>query len=271
MNRGTHCGDDAEKEFVKRFNSNKNDNDFDLYIKNCNVKSIDDVYMVRVTTKQYSKLSNQVVMTRADTYLIESKDEVITQLLFDNDYYLDEDMLNKDDIKYNPIEYSGISVKMSDSDKFQILKLTPDSFKTLFGNYELGAGASIYCLREEEIEKNQDVLEGWKTNKEDFINFFSEELPIVNDLNKDISIIEQMEIFKAIKELSNKKIKKLVDDNKEMQEIIFNGYHIYDEPYSASHFYHGEIITKLSYIPFTVTTGSGRSKGTYTIVFKPKK
>lgn len=271
MNRGTHCGDDAEKQFVKRFNSNKNDNDFDLYIKDCNVESIDDIYMVRVNTKQYSKLSNQVVMTRADTYLIESKDEVLKQLLFDNDFYLDEEMLFNGDIKYSPVEYSGISVKMSDSDKFQILKLTPDSFKTLFGNYELGAGASVYCLREEEIEKNNDVLKGWKTNKKDFINFFSEDLPIVNDLNKDISIIEQMEIFKAIKELSNNKIKELVDNNKEMQEIVFNGYHIYDEPYSASHFYHGGIITELNYIPFTVTTGSGRSKGTFTIVFKPKK
>ena len=271
MNRGTYCGDDAEKQFVKRFNNNKNDNDFDLYIKNCNVESIDDIYMVRVNTKQYSKLSNQVVMTRADTYLIESKDVVLKQLLFDNDYYLDEKMLFNGHIKYSPVKYSGISVKMSDSDKFQILKLTPDSFKTLFGNYELGAGASVYCLREEEIEKNTDVLKGWKTNKNDFINFFSEDLPIVNDLNKDISIIEQMEIFKAIKELSNNKIKELVDGNKKIQEIVFNGYHIYDEPYSASHFYHGGIITELNYIPFTVTTGSGRSKGTFTIVFKPKK
>ena len=86
MNRGTHCGDDAEKEFVKRFNRNKNDNDFSLYIKDCNVTLIDDVYMIRVNTKQYSKLSNQVVMTRADTYLVESKDDAIKQLLFDNDY-----------------------------------------------------------------------------------------------------------------------------------------------------------------------------------------
>lgn len=270
MNRGTHCGDDAEKEFVKRFNRNKNDNDFSLYIKDCNVTLIDDVYMIRVNTKQYSKLSNQVVMTRADTYLVESKDDAIKQLLFDNDYYLDENMLNNDNIKFNPVEYSGVSVKMSDSDKFQILKLTPDSFKTLFGNYELGAGASVYCLKEEEINKNKDVLKGWKTTEEDFINFFSDELPIVNNLDKDIPIIEQMRIFKIIKEFSNAKIKELIDNDKEIQEIIFNGYHIYEEPYSATHFYHGGIITELNYIPFTVTTGSGRSKGIYTIVFKPK-
>ena len=84
MNRGTHSGDLAEIDFVKRFNSEKNNQDFDFYINDLDIKELNDVYMVRVTTKQYSKLSNQTVMTRADTYLINSKDQLINELLFDN-------------------------------------------------------------------------------------------------------------------------------------------------------------------------------------------
>lgn len=270
MNRGTYSGDLAEIEFVKRFNSEKNNQDFDFYIKNLDIKEIDDIYMVRVTTKQYSKLSNQTVMTRADTYLINSKDQLINELLFENDYYLDEEMLNKKNIKYSFLDFSGVSVKMSDSNRFQILKLTPESFKTLFGEYELGAGASIYCLREEEIEKNESVFSGWKTTKENVINKYRSEIPDLNKLNENISLIEQMKIYKELKEFSNKRIVEIIESDKYLKEIIFNGYHIYDEPYSASYFYKGGRIQKLNYIPFSVTTGSGRSNGIFTIVLKPK-
>lgn len=270
MNRGTHSGDLAEIEFVKRFNSNKTDSDFDFYIKDLDIKEIDNTYMVRVTTKQHSKLSNQTVMTRADSYLIDSKDALIKDLIIGNDYYLDEDILSESDIDYSFIDYSGVSVKMSDSSKFQILKLTPESFNTLFDEYELGAGASIYCLREEEIIKNESVFAGWKTSKENVINKYKSELPDLSKLNNNIDIIEEMRIYKELKEFSNKKIAERINESKEIKEIVFNGYHIYEEPYSASYFYKGGKINKLNYIPFNVTTGSGRSNGIFTIVLKPK-
>ena len=270
MNRGTHCGDSAEIEFVKRFNFEKNNQDFDFYIRDLNIKELNDIYMVRVVTKQHSKLSNQTVMTRADAYLINSKDQLINELLFENDYYLDEKLLNDKNINYSSIDYSGVSVKMSDSNKFQILKLTPESFKTLFGEYELGAGASIYCLREEQIKKNEPVFSGWKTTRENVINKYKDELHDLNKLNDNISLKEQMKIYKELKEFSNKKIAEIINNDKYMKEIIFNGYHIYDEPYSASYFYKGGKIQRLNYVPFIVTTGSGRSHGDFTIVLKPK-
>ncbi len=270
-NRGTFDGDLAEIELVKRFNQDKRNSDFDFYIKDCEIKELDNTYMVRVTTQQYSKLSKQNVMTRADTYLIDSKDTLIKELLFENDYYLDENILNNKDIKYNPIDYSGISVKMSDSERFQILKLTPESFKTLFGEYELGAGASIYCLREEELPKNESVFQGWHTTKENVVNKYKDKIPNLIKLNEKISSSEEANIYKELKVFSNEYIEKIINENKKIQEIIFNGYHIYDEPYSASYFYHGNKIEALNYIPFTITTGSGRSRGIFTIVLKPKK
>lgn len=271
MNNGTYDGDIAEIEFTRKFNKNKDSKNFSLYIKACNINDLNDCYMVRVTTKQYSELSKQIVMTRADSYLIESKDELIKSLLFDNDYYLDESMLSDNNVNYNYINKSGISIKMNDSESFQILKLTPESFKTLFGEYELGAGASIYCLRENEIQKNDSVFAGWNTSLDNVINKIKDELPELVLLNENINIVAQMNIYKELKVLSNKKIKELIDNNKKIQEIIFNGYYIYKEPYTASYFYKGNEIKKLDYIPFSVTTGSGRSHGNFTIVLKPKK
>lgn len=266
MNRGTKYGDIAEADFVKEFNQNKSN--FKNYLDSLNIANINNVFMVRVTTKQFSKLSNQKVMTRADAYLIQSTDIKIQTILNDNSYYLDEDLINN--ANYNIIPFSGVSIKMSDSTKFQILKLTPDSFNHLFGEFELGAGASIYCLKENELVKNDSVFKGWKTSKENVIQKYANVLPVLKQLNMKVSLSEQLNIYKQLKNFSNKRISKIIDSSKQLQEIIFNGYHIYEEPYSASYFYKGNSIEKLDYIPFTITTGSGRSRGDFTIVLKPK-
>ena len=63
-----------------------------------------------------------------------------------------------------------------------------------------------------------------------------------------------------------------MDKNKIIQEIKdgFNGKDIYDEPYSAFFFMQNNIIKVLGYMPYSVTTGSGRSHGDYSIVLKPR-
>lgn len=271
MNRGTFSGDIAEIEFVKLFNAQKKSNRFKEYVDNFNNYNIDNIYMVRVTTKQYSKLSNQNVMTRADTYLIKSEDVRMRSILLENNNYIDEGTLKKNSVKYTSINFSGVSVKMSDSNRFQILKLTPDSFYKLFKEYELGASASIYCKKEEELSKNDMVCTGWHTSKQKIIDKYYKDIPSLNRLlNNDLSKSDEIMIYRELKCFSNNKITEIINNNKHLQEIIFNGYHIYEEPYSASYFYKGDIIKKLNYIPFCVTTGSGRSKGNFTLVLKPK-
>lgn len=131
MVRGTDDGNIAEINFVKKFNYNK-EAYIDSYLQNFNFDNINNIYMVRVTTKQFSKLSHQVVMTRADAYLIYTNSTKLNTIIKENDFYLDEDILNKNHIEYTQIKLSGISIKMSDSNHFQILKLTPDSFYSLF-------------------------------------------------------------------------------------------------------------------------------------------
>jgi uncharacterized protein YukE len=76
-------------------------------------------------------------------------------------------------------------------------------------------------------------------------------------------------LSKNIKNYSCKEIDRLINDSDDMKKKIFNGIGLYEEPYTAMYFYHGGNICKLTTIPFNVTTGSGRSKGDYTIVLKP--
>ncbi|MDX9744737.1 MAG: hypothetical protein RBT59_13020 [Arcobacteraceae bacterium] len=258
MSRGTYEGDIDEIKFVKRFNRNKEN--FHNYLKN--FKNSTNHWMVRVTTKQLSKLSNQKVFTRADTYLAIFKTD-ITDILKENNYYLTEDILTEENIEYEKIPFSGISVKMTDSSNYQILKIGPNSFSTLFSNYELGAGASLYCLRDNELQKNLALINGWNTTPEKMAMFFKDYT------NEDVNFHLNQEVCKQIKNYSCKKIEDIINDSQELQQKIFNGKDLYDEPYTAWYFYHGDDIVVLKSIPFSVTTGSGRSHGDYTIVLKP--
>jgi len=260
VGRGTFEGDIEEIKFVKKFNSQKDS--FKEYLSAFGNPK--DLYMIRVTTKQLSKLSDQRVFTRADAYLIKS-DSISLDFLIKNDYYLTEDLLYELGTHFEKIPMSGVSVKMTDSNSFQILKVGPHSFFMLFGNYELGAGASLFCLREEELPKNYDLIQGWKTSFENMALYFKD----FTDLDDQFYL--NQEVCKQIKTFSNTQIEKMINDSKELQKKIFNGYTLYEEPYTAWFFYHGDKIQHLTTIPFTVTTGSGRSHGDYTIVLKPIK
>lgn len=258
MNKGTHEGNESEIKFVSDFNSNKSR--YSLYLSEfCDDYS--NIWMVRVTTKQNSLLSNRKVYTRADCYL--AKIDLDRSFLLDNNYYISEQILENECIPFQQIPYSGISIKMINSSKFQIIKLGPDSFNVLFRSYELGAGASLYCKNETDLESNLDVITGWKTNTELMAEFFKE-------FSKgSTSFYKNKEICQKIKTYSCEVITNEIKSSENLQKKIFNGIGLYKEPYTAHFFYHGESIIKLSIIPFVVTTGSGRSKGDFTIVLKP--
>src|SRR3989339_105544 len=170
------------------------------------------------------------------------------------DYLLEENDLEK--IKFKIIPESGISIKRIDSIKYQILKMSPNTFKKVFGNYELGAGASIYC-NEKELEKNKSVLRGWKTNEQEILSFFKEE-----NLNLDSC--------KRIKTKSNQNIFEMINTIKKISDFVFKGTGNFEEPFLANWFYERGNLSKSEKIPFIITTGSGRSKGVFTLVVKPK-
>lgn len=258
MYKGTYDGDLYEINFIKLFNSSKVDfEDFLL-----NFSRFKNLWMVRVTTKQFSKLNEKKVFTRSDCYLA-SFDIDMDDILLENDYLLTEDILEEYEINFTKIPYSGISIKMANSKNYQILKAGPNSFKELFGSFELGAGASLFCQRENELSKNIDLITGWHTSVDKMAIFFQ------NYTNGDPNFHLNQDICKKIKQFSCSNIKEKILTSKELKEKIFNGKGLYQEPYTAYYFYHGKNIVKLDTLPFSVTTGSGRSKGDYSIVLKP--
>lgn len=261
MYKGTYEGDEDEINFVRTFNLAK-DNYRD-YLNNF-TEDFTNYWMVRVTTRQISHLNGKKVFTRADCYLVEITQD-ISDLLSDNSSYLSEEILELNHIIYKKIPLSGVSVKMASSDTFQILKAGPETFKTLFGSYELGAGASLFCMRLEELEKNIELISGWGTTPEKMADYYSD------ITNGNASFYLDQDLCKKIKTHASGKIKDMIDKDTTLQLKIFNGVYVYDEPYSAHFLYHGNKIKKLTTIPFYVTTGSGRSHGDYTIVLKPAK
>lgn len=260
--RGTKKGDQEEIEFVKDFNKHK-----EKYYHYLNTFIDDDkddnLWMVRVTTKQTSTLSNRKVFTRSDSYLIQSE-KINKDFMLGHDYYLDENILNSNDIKHTKFDKSGVSIKMTNSKSYQILKIGPNSFKKLFGSYELGAGASLYCLKENELIKNKDLINGWYSTNQQMAEYFEV------FTNNNINFIFNKDVCQKIKTFSCKTISDKINNSDSLKKIIFNGKGIYDEPYSAYYFYQNNSLTKLRSIPFNVTTGSGRSRGDYTVVLKPK-
>ena len=147
------------------------------------------------------------------------------------------------------------------------MKMSPSTFKKLFGSNILASGASIYCNKEVEFSKNSKLLEAWGVSEQEFIDYFNQQLNI--EL-KSVTEATSKENLKLIKKFSNNEIAKIINTNKSISDFIFFGIGNFEEPFTAYWlFEHGEF--KANYlIPFTVTTGSGRSKGVYTLVLKPK-
>lgn len=253
VNRGTTEGDKAEIEFVRNFNRGI----FHDFTKN-NFGNLENVYCVHVNTHQLSNTSQIQVKPKSDAYLIRANSE-IKNILKDNDFYLNEDHLIH--INFDTIIGSGISIKMTDSQSYQIHKFTVNSFLEVFKDPFLGAGAMIYCQKELELIKNQKVLNIWNVSKNSFINYFS----------KQLTIEPEMEIAtcKKIKEYSSNRIRSILSDNKDLWHLVFTGQGVFDSPYCVNFSYiHGKLKV-FNGGDFYITTGSKRLTSP-TIVVKPR-
>ena len=258
-NKGTKEGTAQEIEFVKTLNKKE-----DLSYWNTLSLNSNNHYAIRVITKKYGKLNESKILPKADAFI--AKGSVDSDYLASKEYFLDEDDVKKFNLE--PIDASGISIKRADSKQYQIMKMSPSTFKKLFGSNILASGASIYCTKEVEFSKNSELLEAWGVSEDAFLNYFNQQLDIeLKSVTDGISKVH----LKLIKKFSNEEIAKIINSNKSISDFIFFGIGNFEEPFTASWlFEHGEF--KANYmIPFTVTTGSGRSKGVYTLVLKPKR
>jgi hypothetical protein len=261
MNKGTSEGTEEEINFVKLMNKKER---IDFW-KVLGLNSDED-YAIHVTEHKEGKINDTKIKPKADVFFSEGK--VPADELKKKDYYLNEQ--DSSDFKLRKVDFSGVSVKRKDSDKYQILKMNPSTFKKIFGNFELGAGASIYCTNAEELSKNNSVLKGWNTNWTIFEKFFSDirDINLLKDNGQKSDI--RLRIAREVKEYSNRKIHEMIVKNEKITKFVFQGIGNFEEPFTANWFYESGKLRKAGIIPFNVTTGSGRSKGDFTIVIKPR-
>lgn len=263
-------GFENEKEFVKFHNKNKSlDNEvWKTLIDDLNLsKDLSDKFLVKASKQVKSKIHKRKIYPKADAYLMSGT--IPKEHLENVDYLLDEK--NVDGLGLSVVNFSGISLKKDTSKSFQIMKIAQDPFYELFKSYELGAGASVYCDKSEEICKNNGVISGWKSSISEFKEYFKniEDINFID--NENTSVEKKMEIYKAIKNYSTKQIENMVTSNANLSNIIFKGEGIFEEPYVAHYLLsHGKFGKNKPY-SFSVTTGSGRSNGKYQLEFKPKK
>lgn len=214
-------------------------------------------FAIHITDKKHGKINQEKIHPKADIYFAEGN--VNIDFLVQNDFYLNESHIEF--FRLTPIPLSGLSIKLSNSN-YTITKISPKTFIKIFKSNILGAGASIYSLKE--FEKNELVIKGWSVPLSDFITFFCQEL------NLNTIDLYDKEIMGRIKSYSNKEIEKIIIQDNVISDLIFKGIGNFDEPYTANWILENDELKKNYFIPFTITTGSGRSKNIFTIVLKPK-
>lgn len=267
LNMGTQEGDTQEFSFCKELNRNRTYSNryWKILKEQLNLENdIENIYAVKVNKKVFSKLAGKKVLPKTDVYLV--KANLQKEVLLLNNHILDEDIIKN--LDYEVIENSGISIKRKDSKKYTIQKLSINSFVSLFKNPYLGAGASIYC-NEKELYKNDDILKAWDINVESFLLQFAHIKNSQTYLN-DITLAQKVVICKGIKTYCNAEIKKIIKEDAQICELIFKGERNFEQPYVANFIFKNNTLQLNNIEDFSVTTGSGRSKGKYTIEIKPK-
>lgn len=260
-NIGTTDGNWDEYELVSKLNRDRKEGSklWSLICENLGIYDLTDVYAVRVTSMVYSKLSDRPVLPKADVYLVKGKFR--HELLLDNNYWIDEDSIK--DLSYKVIPYSGISCKRVNSKSFTYAKFTINTFDSLFGDRILGAAISLF-VKGKDVELNNSVLEKWAVQESEMIAKYASDIETKSNIT-----ITNVDVAECIKHAAIKEITSRIKNEPKLSNAIFFGRDIFEEPYSANYIYMGGEIYK-SYIPsFSVTTGSGRHKGNFTIVIKP--
>jgi hypothetical protein len=76
---------------------------------------------------------------------------------------------------------------------------------------------------------------------------------------------------KQNKQTSIKYIENEIRTKAHIRKAVFKGEGLFDEPFTAQFIFSGgELETNNTLPDFSITTGSGRHKGNYTLVVKPK-
>ncbi len=259
-NIGTFQGNIEEYNLSKILNSNKTNQMWKILLPY--EKDFSSYFIIKVSNKQYSELSKKYVLPKSDAYIVKGN--------FSNTFLLSKEFnIEEDDIKtfeYKIVSNSGISIKKKDSNTYTIQKLTRNSFLKLFSILDdanfIMASLLIYS-NPKETYKNTKILNDFGYTENTFFK------KCKNEMNIEYSKDDQTLFWNTIRQQGQKIVKKTIKENIEIWEKIFTGKGWFKDPYFSSFIYSHGKIQKCILTDFSITTGSGRSKGIYTIEIRP--
>ncbi len=91
-----------------------------------------------------------------------------------------------------------------------------------------------------------------------------------NLLNNNQLNLNQKEDLNSIRKKSQEIVKTTITENEKLMKSIFTGEGWFENPYYAKYIYRDGNLVHNEITDFSITTGSGRSKGKYSIEIKPK-
>lgn len=259
---GTFFGDSEEFEFSRTLNKNKKHHMWKTLLPD--ISDYSNYYIVKVSSNQLSKLSGKKVKTKSDAYVI--KASISNEILFEKEYTLEESDINK--LTYTIVPNSGISIKMKHSKNYTYQKFTKKSFIAAF-NYindiEFWLTSLLVYSSDKERYKNEKIILDLGNSFEEYLLKVSEKMQIqLVDTNTK-------KFWDTIRRKAQNFIKEKIINNNELIENIFTGRYWFEDPYHADFIYENNNLKKNIITDFSITTGSGRSKGKYTIEIVPNK
>lgn len=259
---GTFFGNLEEFDLTQIMNKNKNNPMWKILLPN--LSDYSDYYIVKVSSHQFSRLSEKKVKTKSDAYAIKAK--LISSFLLQKEYILEESDLS--DYDFETVLDTGISIKMKNSENYTYQKFTKNSFYKGFSdleNTEFWLTALMVYSTDKERHKNRRIITDLGNTLDSFLD------KVKSNMGIEIKNIDCKSFWDSIRKFAQIKIKKHINGNVELANNIFIGSHWFNSPYYATFLYEGGKLKKNIVTSFTVTTGSGRSNGKYEIIIKPKK
>ena len=229
------------------------------------------LFAIRVSTKKYSKVHRRKISCKSDIFI--AKGYVPEDEMKKRGFFLQEDDAKK--FNLDPQKKSGISVKKPDA-IIQWQKIGIKGFEEMFGHNELGAGVSLYRQKgtnhdsvEYSLEQNSLIVKKWCGGWERFEKFFSQisEVGVLKD--KQVGSDKRCEVAKKVAKFANDEIRRIIDSDNVMQQKIFWGREVFEDPFCASWVYeNGTLLPTKDYFPnYTITTGNSRIKK-FTVAIK---
>lgn len=259
---GTFLGDLEEFDLTQTMNKNKDNSIWKTLLPD--VTDYTDYYLVKVSSNQLSKLSGKKVKTKSDAYAI--KAQLPRTFLLQKEYVLEESDLSAYD--YEPISDTGISIKMKNSKNYTYQKLTRNSFCKAFENLddvEFWLTSLLIYSADKEHYKNERIISDLGNTTETYFN------KVQTIMGISVDETDCSSFWDSVRKTAQSKIREQINNNAELADNIFTGKHWFESPYHAIFLYEGGELKKNIVTSFSITTGSGRSSGKYTIEIIPTK